>query len=51
MSIDTVTSVRPEGLNTIIQGLKRSARGFRNAIYFHLGGLQLYPEAVTHTKC
>lgn len=50
-----VTNARLEGLNTIIQGLKRSARGFRNrkrfrnAIYFHLGGLQLYPEAVTHT--
>jgi transposase len=49
-----VTNARLEGINTVIQGLKRSARGFRNrdrfrtAIYFHLGGLQLYPRAVAH---
>jgi transposase len=41
--------------------MKYTARGFRNrerfrnAIYFHLGGLDLYPaglnlSAVTHTK-
>ncbi|HUF77525.1 MAG TPA: hypothetical protein VMR44_01275 [Thermoanaerobaculia bacterium] len=36
--------------------LKRSARGFRNrdrfrnAIYFHLGGLDLYPGALTHSN-
>ena len=46
---------------TMIQKIKRDARGFRNkdrfkaAIYFHLGGLDLYPEAVrkvtaTHTN-
>jgi transposase len=49
-----VTNARLEGINTVIQNLKRTARGFRNrqrfrnAIYFHLGGLQLYPQAVTH---
>lgn len=39
-----------EGLNPIIQGIKKTARGFRNAehfktaIYFHCGGLDLYPH-------
>jgi hypothetical protein len=30
----------------------RNRENFRNAIYFHLGGLDLYPEtlASTHTK-
>jgi transposase len=38
-----------EGLNSRIQAIRVSARGYRNrehfktAIYFHLGGLQLYP--------
>ena len=46
------TNARAEGFNTMIQKLKRDARGFRNkerfkaAIYFHLGGLELYPDAV-----
>ena len=50
-----VTNARLEGINTVIQGLKRSARGFRsrsrfrNAIYFHLGGLALYPGSLTHS--
>jgi transposase len=50
-----VTNARLEGINSIIQGLKRTARGyrnrqrFRNAIYFHLGGLDLYPHALTHS--
>jgi transposase len=41
-----------EGLNSRIKMLKVRSRGFRNkerfanAIYFHLGGLQLYPEGV-----
>ncbi len=48
-----------ESINSRIQMLKYRARGFRNksrfinAIYFHLGGLDLYPTApimsVTHT--
>lgn len=51
-----VTNARLEGINTVIQGLKRTARGFRsrhrfrNAIYFHLGGLDLYPDALTHSN-
>jgi transposase len=51
-----VSNARLEGINTMIQGLKRSARGFRNrdrfrnAIYFHLGGLDLYPASVTHSN-
>jgi len=46
------TNARAEGFNTMIQKLKRDARGFRNrdrfsaAIYFHPGGLDLYPDAV-----
>lgn len=51
-----ITNARLEGINTVIQGLKRAARGFRNrqrfrnAIYFHLGGLDLYPDSLTHTS-
>ena len=39
-----------ESMNSRIQRLKHRACGFRNrerfrnAIYFHLGGLQLYPD-------
>ena len=49
-----VSNARLEALNATIQWLKRSARGFRNrerfrnAIYFHLGGLDLYPASVLH---
>jgi transposase len=45
-----VTNARSEGINAKIQWIKYTARGFRNrerfrtAIYFHLGGLNLYPE-------
>jgi transposase len=41
------TNARTEGLNVPIQELKRRAYGYRNrdrfpnAIYFHLGGLDL----------
>jgi transposase len=52
-----VTNALSEGLNSKIQWIKRKACGYRNrerfrlAIYFHLGGLDLYPEALrTHTK-
>jgi transposase len=47
-----VTNARSEGINAKIQWIKYTARGyrnrerFRNAIYFHLGGLDLYPESV-----
>jgi transposase len=53
-----VTNARAEGINSRIQWIKRMASGyrnrenFRNAIYFHLGGLDLYPESLksTHTN-
>ncbi|HUP22882.1 MAG TPA: ISL3 family transposase [Thermoanaerobaculia bacterium] len=50
-----VANARLEGLNATIQWIKTSAKGFRNrerfrnAIYFHLGGLDLYPRSATHT--
>jgi len=53
-----VTNARSEGMNSKIQWIKRMACGYRNrkrfhnAIYFHLGGLDLYPDALnsTHTN-
>ena len=45
-----------EGLNSRIKMIKVRSRGFRNkkrfanAIYFHLGGLDLYPEGVGGSK-
>ena len=53
-----VTNARAEALNNRIQWVKRMACGyrnrenFRNAIYFHLGGLDLYPETLksAHSK-
>ena len=45
-----LTSATAEGLNSRIQAIRVAARGFRNrqhfktAIYFHLGGLDLYPR-------
>jgi transposase len=53
--IRKVTSASAEGLNSVIQWLQSSARGFRNrerfknAIYFHLGGLELYPAGVSRS--
>jgi transposase len=47
--VHKVTNASAEGINSIIQQVKTTARGFRNrerfrnAIYFHLGGLDLYP--------
>ncbi|MFM8600054.1 MAG: ISL3 family transposase [Mycobacterium sp.] len=44
-----ITNAGAEGLNSRIQAIRVSARGYRNrehfktAIYFHLGGLQLCP--------
>lgn len=44
-----ITNAGAEGLNSRIQAIRVCARGYRNrehfktAIYFHLGGLQLYP--------
>lgn len=53
-----VTNARAESINSRVQWVKRMACGFRNrenfrhAIYFHLGGLDLYPESLTsaHSK-
>jgi transposase len=48
-----VTNARSEGINAKIQWIKYTARGFRNrkrfrdAIYFHLGSLDLYPEGLS----
>jgi len=46
-----VTNAAAEGFNSVVQKLKGRAYGYRNrerfknAIYFHLGGLDLYPQA------
>ena len=48
-----ITNAGLEALNTKIQGVKRRSRGFRSrerfkmAIYFHCGGLDLYPAGAT----
>jgi transposase len=48
-----ITNAMSEGIASKIQALKKTANGFRNrdnfktAIYFHCGGLDLYPE-LTH---
>lgn len=45
-----LTNAGLEGVNAIIQWVKKTARGFRNAehfktaIFFHCGGLDLYPH-------
>ena len=45
-----ITNATAEGLNSKIQMVKEMACGFRNrehyklAIYFHCGGLDLYPR-------
>lgn len=50
--ITKVTNAGAEGINSAIQWIKSTARGFRNrrrfknAIYFHLGGLKLYPTGI-----
>ena len=47
-----VTNARAEGINSRIQWIKYTARGFRNrerfrrAIHFHLGGLNMVPESL-----
>lgn len=51
--VTKATNAAAESINAKIQQIKRSACGFRNrerfrnAIYFHLGGLDLYPTTVT----
>ena len=51
------TNGAAEGINTKVQELKKRAHGYRNevnfaaAIYFHLGGLDLYPRPLgAHTN-
>jgi len=45
-----LTNAGREAVNDTIQWVKKTARGFRNAehfktaIYFHCGGLDLYPH-------
>jgi transposase len=56
--VTRATNAVAESINSKIQKVKRLACGFRNrerfknAIYFHCGGLDLYPASipVTHTK-
>ncbi len=51
-----ITNATSEGLNSKIQKVKQMACGFRNdqhfrtAIFFHCGGLELYPAAATHSN-
>lgn len=53
--VHRATNAGAESINAKIQRVKRMACGyrnrerFRNAIYFHLGGLNLYPAPATHT--
>ncbi|MGE5622774.1 MAG: ISL3 family transposase [Bacillota bacterium] len=51
-----ITNAVAEGLNSKIATVQKRACGFRNrdhfkiAVYFHCGGLHLYPGSVTHRK-
>jgi transposase len=51
-----ITNAVAEGLNSKIATVQKRACGYRNpnhfkiAVYFHCGGLNLYPALVTHTK-
>jgi len=51
-----ITNAVAEGLNSKIATVQKRACGYRNpnnfkiAVYFHCGGLNLHPAAVTHTK-
>ncbi len=51
-----VTNAVAEGLNSKIATVQKRACGYRNrdhfkiAVYFHCGGLNLYPAPATHTK-
>lgn len=51
-----ITNAVAEGMNSKIATVQKRACGFRNpehfktAVYFHCGGLNLYPAAVTHTN-
>jgi hypothetical protein len=51
-----ITNAVAEGLNSKIATIQKRAYGFRNfqnfqiAVYFHCGGLALWPARGTHTK-
>src|SRR5438309_10024216 len=51
-----ITNAAGEGLNSKIQTIKKMAYGFRNrehfktAIYFHCGGLDLYPTPTDYPR-
>ena len=51
-----ITNAVAEGMNSKIATVQKRACGFRNpehfktVVYFHCGGLNLYPAAVTHTN-
>jgi transposase len=51
-----ITNAVAEGLNSKIATVQKRACGFRNrdnfkiAVYFHCGGLDLYPISMTHRK-
>jgi transposase len=51
-----ITNAVAEGLNSKIAMIQKRACGFRNrdnfktAVYFHCGGLALYPASATHKK-
>ena len=51
-----ITNAVAEGLNSKIATVQKRACGYRNpdhfkiAVYFHCGGLNLYPAQATHTK-
>lgn len=51
-----ITNAVAEGLNSKIATVQKRACGYRNrdhfkiAVYFHCGGLNLYPASVTHRK-
>ena len=51
-----ITNAVAEGLNSKIATVQKRACGYRNpdnfkiAVYFHCGGLNLYPASVTHTN-
>ena len=54
--LKNATNAGAESINARIQKIRRLAcgfrnrAGFRNAIYFHLGGLNLLPSAVAHSN-
>lgn len=54
--VKKVSNARSESVNSRVQKLKSRANGYRNrqrfrdAIMFHLGGLDLYPRPATHTN-